>query len=373
MKGGAVTKRPPAIPQMRPWFGEEEKAAVCGYMDEDGYITEYERTARFEDEIAAYAGSKHCIVVNNGTVSLTLAAIAVGVGPGDEVIVPNYTMIATPNSVALLGATPRFVDVERSTLCMSLPALQDAISERTRAIMLVSPNGRTPESGFERYQEVADRFGVPIIEDAAQSLGARFPDGTHVGTKGVIGSFSFSAAKIISTGQGGALITDDDKLAHKLRRLKDFGRACGGTDIHDSIGFNFKFTELQAAVGLAQMRKLDWRVARKKEIFRRYAEGLSTVPEVEIFHHDLNRTPPWFIDSLVVDREKLIQFLRERQIGTRVMYPPINAQAAYCEPGSFPVSEEVGARGLWLPSASQLSDEDIDRVCDSIRTFYGHG
>lgn len=358
------------IMQMQPWFGEEEKRAVCEYMDEGGFITEFKRTERFEQMIAEFTGSKYCVVVNNGTISLTLAALAVGLQAGDEVIVPNYTMIATPNSIQMFGAVPVFVDVEPETLCMDIELARKAITAKTKAIIFVSANGRNPKSGIESFEALATEYGLVLIEDAAQSLGSRYPDGRHIGRIGKIASFSFSAPKIISTGQGGALITDDDEMDYKLRRLKDFGRSGGGSDIHDSIGYNFKFTELQACIGIEQMKKLEYRVSRKKEIFNRYQNGLKGVAGIQLFNHTLEYTVPWFIDALVDKRQELQGYLKGRGIGTRVMYPPINKQKAYDLPGDYPVSETVGARGLWLPSAGQLSDETIDRICSAISDFY---
>ena len=165
-----------AIPQMQPWFGAEEKQALSDYMDEGGFLTEFRRTEHFEAMIADFTGSRHCIVVNNGTVSLTLAAMGLGIGHGDEVIVPNYTMIATPNSIRMIGATPVFVDVERETLCMDLDYAKQAITPRTRAIMFVSANGRYPNCGIEAFESLARDHGLHLIEDAAQSLGSRFPE-----------------------------------------------------------------------------------------------------------------------------------------------------------------------------------------------------
>lgn len=358
------------IIQMQPWFGEEEKKALCEYMDEGGFLTEFKRTERFEQMIAEYTGAKHCVVVNNGTISLTLAALALGIQAGDEVIVPNFTMIATPNSVRMFGAVPVFVDVEPETLCLDLDLTRKAITPRTKAIMLVSANGRYPKAGIEAFVELAREYGLHLIEDSAQSLGSFYPNGKHVGTVGAVGSFSFSAPKIISTGQGGCLVTDDDDLAFRLRRLKDFGRSAGGTDIHDWIGYNFKFTELQACIGIEQMKKLPERVVLKKKVFERYWSNLQGIPGFTLFPHDLDHTVPWFIDSLVDRRSELIDHLKGRGIGTRVMYPPINKQKAYHVEGEHPVSNEVGLRGLWLPSATQLRPEEIDRICASIREFY---
>ncbi|MEH0165750.1 DegT/DnrJ/EryC1/StrS family aminotransferase [Paucibacter sp. JuS9] len=359
------------IPQMRPLFGEEEKAELADYLTEDGFFTEFKRTELFEQQIAHYTGARHCIVVNNGTVSLTLAAIALGVGPGDEVIVPNYTMIASPNSVKMLGAVPVFVDVEPETLVMDIEKARAAITPKTKALMLVSANGRAPQVGIAAFQQLCSERGIALIEDSAQSLGSFYAPDQHVGRAGAIGSFSFSAPKIISTGQGGALITDDDSLADKLRRLKDFGRRSGGTDIHDSVGYNFKFTELQACVGIAQMKKLPERVVRKKVIWQRYAEGLAGIPEFKLFEHDLKLCTPWFIDSLAQRRDELAAHLKAAGIGTRTMYPPINQQKAYDQAGSYPVSELVGRDGLWLPSMIQLTDAQIKRICVEIRRFYG--
>jgi perosamine synthetase len=358
------------IMQMQPWFGEEEKRAVCEYMDEGGFITEFKRTERFEQMIAEFTGAAHCVVVNNGTVSLTLAALASGIEAGDEVIVPNYTMIATPNSVKMFGATPVFVDVEPETLCLDIKLTTNAITSRTKAIFLVSANGRYPKAGIEAFEALARERGLVLLEDAAQSLGSHFPDGRHVGRAGKVGSFSFSAPKIISTGQGGALITDDDDIAFRLRRLKDFGRSTGGNDVHDSIGYNFKFTELQACVGIEQMKKLPARVVRKKQIASRYVDLLKGVIGIRLFEHDFNCTVPWFIDCLADRREALQLYLKEHSIGTRVMYPPISKQKAYNLPGSMPVSELVGQRGLWLPSATQLLDDEIMRIASAISTFY---
>jgi perosamine synthetase len=358
------------IMQMQPLFGSEEKQAISEYMDEGGFITEYKRTQLFEEMIAEFTGAKHCIVVNNGTISLTLAAMAVGLKAGDEVLVPNYTMIATPNSVKMFGAVPVFVDVEPETLCMDVEMARKAVTYKTKAIMFVSANGRYPKADIESFQLLAEEFGLILIEDAAQSLGSYYPSGLHIGRVGKVGSFSFSAPKIISTGQGGALITDDDEVAFKLRRLKDFGRSEGGNDIHDSVGFNFKFTELQACIGIEQMKKLPSRIKRKKEIWQKYSDGLSECSAIKMFSHDITNTAPWFMDCLAENRDELVAFLKAAGVGTRTMYPPINKQKAYLLDGTYPVSDLIGLKGLWLPSAVQLMDDEIDFVVAKIKEFY---
>lgn len=358
---------------MEPWFGIEEKDALNQYMDEGGWLTEFKRTTEFERRISSYTGAKHCIVVNNGTISLTLMAMAVGLKYGDEVIVPNYTMIATPNSIKMFGAVPVFVDVEKETLCMDIECVKRAITPKTRALLFVNANGRYPKSGIQVFQDLCIKHGIIFLEDAAQSLGSFYPDGRHQGTISKAGSFSFSAPKVISTGQGGAIVTNEDDLALRIKKLKDFGRSSGGNDFHDSIGYNFKFTELQAVIGNEQMKKLPMRVDRKKEIYQLYKKLLKGVNSVEFFDQDLEFTSPWFIDVLVAKRSELMDFLKSNGIGTRVMYPPINKQIAYKVSGEYPVSEMVGNKGLWLPSASQLSDDQVRYICSKIDDFYRKG
>jgi perosamine synthetase len=358
------------IPQMEPWFGNEEKIAISNYMDEGGWLTEFKHTQEFEKRIASYTGAKHCIVVNNGTISLTLMSIAVGIKYGDEVIVPNYTMIATPNSVQMIGAVPVFVDVEPETLCLDFDKMKSAVTSKTKAIIFVNANGRNPKNGIEKYIDFCNENNILLLEDAAQSLGSFYPNGKHQGTMSLAGSFSFSAPKIISTGQGGAIVTNNDEINFKLRRLKDFGRSGGGNDVHDSIGFNFKFTEMQAVIGNEQMKKLEWRVVRKKQIYQLYKTLLKDVNQIKFFDQDLTNTTPWFIDVLAEKREGLQAYLKGKSIGTRIMYPPINKQVAYQVNGEHNISNLVGTHGLWLPSAAQLTDENISYICKEIAEFY---
>lgn len=358
------------ILQIHPWFGEEEERALSQYMKEGGWLTEFNRTSEFEQMICDFTGAKHCIAVNNGTISLTLMAIAAEIKAGDEVIVPNYTMIATPNSLQMIGARPVFVDVEPETLCMNIELAMDAISDKTKAIMLVNANGRYPKAGIKAFEQLCQKHELILFEDSAQALGSFYPNGKHQGSAGLAGSFSFSTPKIISTGQGGAIITNDDEMAYKIKRLKDFGRSGGGNDIHDSVGYNFKFTDLQAVIGIEQMKKLIWRVERKKEILKLYQNELIGIKEIKFFEQDLNNTTPWFIDILTEKRDDLIDYLKGQGIGTRVMYPPINKQKAYLFDGEFPISNIVGKKGLWLPSSSQLSDEAIIKICSSIAGFF---
>jgi perosamine synthetase len=356
------------INQMEPWIGPEEKQAVFQYLDSGGWLTEFKRTQEFERMIAEYVGSKYCSVLSNGTVTLFTALLALGIGQGDEVIVPDFTMIASANAVILTGAKPVLVDVERETLCLDLHLTERAITPKTKAIMVVSLDGRYPD--MEKVLALARKHNLFVLEDAAQSLGSRCK-GKHLGTFGEIGSFSFSSPKVITTGQGGALVTDDQVLFEKISLIKNFGRRNSGVDYYEVLGYNFKFTDLQAVIGIEQMKKLDWRVQRKKEMFAVYQRALRDAPQVEFIKTNLDDTSPWFIDILVPDAPSLAEFLKKRGIDTRPFYPPIHSQPPYQVRGDFPASDYVSTHGLWLPSSSFLTDEEILRVCGEIITFYG--
>ncbi len=354
------------IHQMEPWYGTEEKNAVLAYLDSGGWLMEFKKTEEFEDMIRAHTGARYCSVLPNGTVSLALALMALGVGPGDEVIVPAYTMIATPNAVRMAGATPVFADIDAS-LCLDPARVREALSRKTKAVMHVSINGRAGR--LDVIKKLCRDTGIFLVEDAAQSLGSSYR-GLPLGRHGMIGSFSFSAPKIITTGQGGALITDDALLYAKIEKLKDFGRVKPGVDAHDHVGWNFKFTDLQAVFGIEQMKKLPWRIRRKKAMYACYCRELAGVPEVG-FIPTLAGVTPWFIDILVPDPLALADYLKTGGIGSRPFYPAVPDQPIYRRTkGSFPVARDAAARGLWLPSSSFLSDADIRRICRRIRAFY---
>lgn len=350
------------IPQMIPWFGEEESRALSEYMESGGFLTEFRKTEELEKIIATFVGSKHCVMVCNGTISLIAMLQVLNIGPGDEVIVPNFTMIATVNAVKNVGATPILIDVDPETLCINLNEAVKAINSKTKAIFLVSANGRYPSFEIDELEQICQKSNIHLLEDSAQALGSYYPSGEHVGTKGIMGSFSFSVPKIISMGQGGCVVTNDDDLGNRLRRLKDFGRARGGIDIHDSVGFNYKITDLQACVGIEQMKKLKSRISLKKKLYSYYEEGLSGQSKIHLIKNDTTFTAPWFIEAIVENRDGLQNYLKEAGIGTRVMYPPINSQLAYKIEGSFPVSEMIGKNGLWLPSYTQITVEEVNFI-----------
>ena len=356
------------INQMQPTYGNEEKEAVVEYLNSGGWIMEFKKTREFEKMICEYTNSKYCSVVPNGTISLFIALYALGIKDGDEVIVPDYTMIATPNAVKLCGAKPILVDIEKESLCISLNEIKKNITNKTKAVIHVSINGRAGD--LDIINNFCKGNGIYLIEDAAQSFGSFF-NGIHLGNYGKIGCFSFSVPKIITTGQGGALITDDEDLYKKICKIKDFGRISGGIDIHDDWGWNFKFTDLQAVFGIEQLKKINNRTKRKKEIYSLYENDLANIKEISFIKTDSNEVSPWFIDILVDDPKKLSEYLKVNGIGSRPFYPPISDQIIYKDfKNDFPITKEISYKGLWLPSFVSLTDTQIHYICDKIKEFY---
>ena len=354
---------------MQPDFGKEEQLAVSTYLSNDVFITEFKETQTLEKMIEEFTGIRNVIMTVNGTIALSLAGLSVGIGPGDEVIVPNFTMIASANAFKMIGATIVLVDVEPKSLYLDPSLILNAINEKTKAIVLVNANGRYPSYDLLEIRKIADNYNIVIIEDAAQAIGCYYQNGAHIGSFGEVSTLSFSAPKLISMGQGGAVMTNDDALALEIKQLKDFGRSSAGSDIHDVIGYNFKITDMQAVVGQQQMLKLPSRILRKKEIYKLYSKELSNVSEVNLIYNDIKYTAPWFIELLVKNRQGLIEYLKSKGIGSRIMYPPINDQLSYRMSGSFPHSKHIGDIGLWLPSFISITDLEVIYVCDCIKEW----
>ena len=356
------------INQMEPLIEREEISAVNEYMASGGWLTEFQKTKEFGRMIGEYVGSKHSFILANGTVTLTTALWACGLKPGDEVLVPDYTMVASANAAILMGCKVKFIDIDRDNLCMDLDLMEKSIGPDTKAVMLVTINGRYPKD-MAAFVSSCKRHGLWLIEDAAQSLGSKI-DGKHLGTFGHIGSFSFSMPKIITTGQGGALVTDDDMLAERIGKLRDFGREKPGADHYLTQGWNFKFTDLQAVIGIEQIKKLPQRVERKKEIGRLYEKELSGLKGLELLPTNYTNTSPWFYEILVDDRDSLKEHLKNHGVGSRAFYPALHSEPVFAYSGSYPVAEEIARKGLWLPSAVQLSDDQVLFICSKIRSYF---
>ena len=358
------------INYMEPAFDSAEIDAVDAYMRSGGWLTEFKKTREFERSIADFIGATNCSIMCNGTMTLVAALMACGIGQGDEVIVPDFTMSATSHAVVMVGAAPVFVDVEPNTLCIDFDLMQRAVTSKTKAVMLVELNGRYPEQ-FQKIIDYCESERIWLIEDAAQALGSNF-QGKSLGTFGNIGSFSFSMPKIITTGQGGAVITDDEALFEKMLRIRDFGREKTGSDHYVMIGGNFKFTDMQAVVGIEQMKKLPSRVERKKEMGRLYDKYLDGMDEIQTVYNNYDDTAPCFIEVLCrKDKQGLMKYLKDNGVNTREFYPPLHSEPAYSiKDRSYPNTEEISSQGFWLPSSVKLSDEDIYYICNLIKNYY---
>jgi perosamine synthetase len=355
-----------------PQFGPEEKSLVADVID-SGFLNDGDITTRFERHVAELLGCKYVVATTSGTSAIFLALAGVGIRAGDEVLIPDVTFIATANAVSLTGAKPVLVDVDPRTLNLCPAAAARAITRHTKAIVPVHVSGRAADLGA--ISDLAKRHDLLVIEDAAEAFFSKH-QGKYLGTFGIAGCFSLSPNKTITTGQGGLIVTDDDELHVRFRELKDQGRpvrGSGGDDTHDRIGYNFKFTNLQAAVGLGQLRELPRRIERMRsihEIYRdrlRGVEGISVIP----FQIEEGELPQWS-DTLVDQRDDLFDHLAARGILGRRFWHPLHTQAPYrMQSQHFPNSSRQIPHAMWLPSAFTLSDEDVASVCAEIQSFMG--
>lgn len=362
------------IPWWHPEIGGEEYPLIRQVL-ESNYVNDGDVADEFGRRIAELIGAKYAVMVTSGTAAITAALLAVGVQPGDEVIVPDITFIATANAAVMAGAKPVLVDVNPHTLNIDPEAICRAITNRTRAIVPVHVSGRAAE--MDAILHIAESRGLAVVEDAAEGF-VSMHGGKYLGTIGHAGCLSFSPNKTITTGQGGAVLTNDDAIYGRLREWKDQGRpvrGTGGDDVHHSIGFNFKFTNLQAAVGLGQLHYLQPRLERARAIYRGYAEGLAGVPGITLPGFDLEHgeSPQW-TDALVERRDELDQHLLSRNIHCRRFWFPLHTQTPYAQPDeAFPHSTAASKHALWLPSAFSLTDVQVARVCTEIRSFLAEG
>lgn len=361
----------PNIPWWQPQVGERERALVVEVLASN-FLNDGEVTTRFEHELAKLVGCRFAVGVTSGTAALFLALAACEIGPGDEVLVPDVTFVATANAVRLTGATPILVDIDPKTLTMDPLAAERAITPRTRALLPVHVSGRA--ANMPALLDLARRYGLAVVEDAAEALSSkRF--GRCLGTFGIAGCVSFSPNKTITTGQGGVVFTNDEAVHIRLRELKDQGRAVrgtGGDDPHPVVGYNFKLTNLQAAVGLGQLERLPERIERLRTLYRRYYESLSEIPSIEFpgFAIEEGEVPQW-VDILLDERDALDRRLTEQGIHCRRFWHPLHRLPPYRRPDSeFPIASRQAPRALWLPSAFTLTDREIDLVIAAIRDFY---
>lgn len=364
------------IPVCEPVLGKEElenvvEAVKTGWISSKGKFVD-----DFENQFADYCGAKYGFATTNGTAALHLSMLAHGVGRGDEVIVPDFTMIASANAVVYTGAKPVWIDSETETWNIDISKIEERITGRTKAIMPVHIYGHPVNMG--PLMKIAKENDLIVIEDAAEAHGAEYR-GRKVGCLGNSGCFSFYANKIITTGEGGMFVTNDSEAAGEARRFKDLYFDDERRYIHEKIGFNFRMTNMQAAIGLAQLHKIDRLVETKRKIGKTYnsllsdVEGITTPPEAK-----WAKNVYWMYSILVeddfgVDRDTLKKELYRKGIDTRFTFTPMHSQPCFkgiADPGSdkdFPVSVELSRKGLYLPSGMNLTEDQIKYICDAIR------
>jgi perosamine synthetase len=359
-----------------PWFLPEMTGAEIGRLTgvlNRNFLNDGPLTREFEGQIAARVGVPYAVAVTSGTAALALALMAKEIGPGDEIIVPDLTFVATANAARLTGGTVVLADVERDRFALAPEAVESLITTRTRAVVPVDVNGRG--ANYRWLEPFCRNRGLALICDAAEAFGSKY-DGRPLGSFGDAACFSFSANKTITTGQGGMIVTADERLYHRLLELKDQGRrqrGTGGDDLHPVMGFNFKFTDLQAAVGLAQLEVVDQRLQhaqRRDRWYREALDGLSGVmfPDTA---SEVGEVRQW-TDVLIGRRDDVRRELDSRNIGMRAFWFPLHRQAPYFTDVRFPHADHVSDRGIWLPSHFRLAEDDVGRVAEAIRDVVGN-
>jgi perosamine synthetase len=362
------------VVQIEPWVDASELQELTRVIDST-FLVEHELTREFESMTAQLTGAKHAVAVCNGTMALFTCLKAMGVGPGDEVIVPNFTFIASANAVILAGAAPVLCEVREDTFCIDIGRAEKLVSNRTKAVMPVHLYGQSAD--MAEVMAFAERYGLQVLEDAAEGIGVRYK-GRHVGTFGQMGILSYYGNKTVTCGEGGIVLTNDDALSNAAYRIKNYGRDGKGTYIHETIGYNFSFTDLQAAIGIAQMKKLSSIISKKRKIRDRYVEGLRYVKQFRPVYIDPRCEPVfWFTSFLCDDPAALSSFLREQRIQTRRFFLPLHQQPCYADGkhirvtrSDFTISESIYRQGISLPSSYTLTEEDQSHVIEQIRRFY---
>jgi perosamine synthetase len=345
----------------QPCIGARERRLINETLDANN-ITQGVMVARLEKDLAAFLKAQHVVVVSNGTTALHLALVALGIGPGDEVLVPDLTFVASANAVHYTGARPVLVDVNQRNWCIDLDDAERKTTERTKAILPVHVYGVPVDMG--ELVNFVVKHPMLIVEDAAEGLGGTFA-GTALGTFGDAGTFSFYGNKVMTTGEGGAIATDDGILAERLRFLRGQAHDPRRRYYHPEIGFNYRLTDIQAACGVGQVSHLEGMLARRRDLFQVYRERLSDVlvlPEIP----EKGVQAPWLFTGILPDgvvREDVMTALHKAGVETRPTFVPLHEMPMY-QQGNFPVAALLGRRGITLPTYPDLSLRDCDEICE---------
>ncbi len=363
------------IPVCVPLLGDKELEYVADCVRTNWISSKGRYVNEFEEGFARYCGAKEGIATTNGTAALHLALASLGLGKGDEVIIPAFTMMSTAFAVLYCGATPVLVDAEPDTWNMDVNALESRVTDRTKVILPVHIYGHPCD--MDPILEIADAHDIRVVEDAAEAHGALYK-GRKAGGIGDCGCFSFYANKIITTGEGGMVVTNDPTIAERARSLKDLAFQKDRRFLHTDIGFNYRMTNIQAAIGLAQLERIEEFVEMRRAHAALYNRLLRGVRGIRFpIERPWAKNVHWMYSILLTDdfgmgREALMGELGKRGIETRTFFMPVHEQPVCTDRGLFtgeryPVAEDIARRGLYLPSGSGLTNEEIGHVCTAIR------
>ena len=371
------------IPLAKPDLSDLERRLVMEVL-ESGRLSMGPMQEEFERLVAERAGCSHAVAVSSGTCGLHLVLLALGIGPGDEVITTPFSFIASSNAILYVGAKPVFVDICPKTLNMDPQKIEGAITDRTRAILAVETFGNP--AYMDQYAAIAQRHEIPLVEDCCEALGTTLK-GRPAGSFGRAGVFAFYANKQITTGEGGMIVTDDEHLASVCRSLRNQGRPIGtgtrGTPgkswlRHDRLGYNYRLSELHAALGVAQMERLDELIELRNEVASLYMTRLLSNPEIALPHTDPESFMSWFVFVVRLqtqysadERERVLQGMRNHEVGVADYFPCIHLQPFYRDrfgygPGSFPIAESVSGRTIALPFYPRLTAREVDLVAQTL-------
>jgi perosamine synthetase len=373
------------IPVARPYIGTEEEQAVVEVL-RSGWVTQGPRVSEFEEKFSEYIGCAHSIAISSCTTALHLSLLAIGVGPGDEVICPSLSFIATANSIAYTGATPVFGDIDPASYNLDPARLEEVISSRTKAILVVHQIGLPAE--MNEILVVAAKHGLAVIEDAACAIGSEY-DGNLIGKPlGTMACFSFHPRKILTTGEGGMITTSDAKLAERLRRLRQHSMSLSdvvrhnskqvSSETYDEVGFNFRMTDMQAAIGLIQLGRLSDFLKRRRLLAARYTQALKQLSWLQTpvapanCLHNYQSYMVRLVGDFAAQRDLIMQELLERKISTRRAIMAIHRELPYRSErwkDSLAQTNLATDTGLILPLFHQMTDSEQDYVIESLQAY----
>lgn len=366
------------IPVSGPWISQKEIDYVCDAAQNAWYENANLYQQKFEEAFSRYVGTKYATALPSCTAAIHLALLALGIGPGDEVIVPEITWIATSAPVSYVGALPVFADIDEGNWCLSAESLEKSITSKTRAIISVDLYGNMPD--MDSIREIAGKSGLPVIEDAAEAIGSAYKE-KRAGSLGIAGVFSFHGSKTMTTGEGGMLVTDDFKIYDRCLFLRDHGRSKGEKMFwNEEVAFKYKMSSLQAALGLAQLERIEELVAKKREIFEWYRRELSGIEGLRLNSEAENTANSYWMVTIAWDssfrltKEEMISGLKKLNIDSRPFFYPLSSLPAYRDLTAGreysvenPVSYRISPFAVNLPCGLNITEEQVHRVCRAVR------